>query len=108
MRQVDDYIPIELWHEAKNFIQNITDDVDIYNKFKTFEKNLNENALKFAAWWDFKKYLDYPHALILLYENIPNIDETIGAYDVLDGFNQLQMRMILYYKLLKENGLINE
>ena len=108
MRQIDDYVQVELWHEAKSFVQNITDDVDIYNKFKTFEKNLHVDALKFVAWWDFKKYLDYPHALILLYENMSKIDEAIGEYEVFDGFNQLQMRMILYYKLLRENGLINE
>lgn len=108
MKQADDYIPIELWHEAKKFIQDITDDVDIYNKFRTFEKNLNEEALKFVAWWEFKRYLDFPHALFLLYENFENINKAIGNYDVMDGFNQLQMRLILYYRLLKENEIIND
>ena len=53
MRQIDDYIPIELWHESKNFLEEINCDIEIYEKFKTFEKNLNEDALKFEAWWNF-------------------------------------------------------
>ena len=47
MRQIDDYIPIELWRESKNFLEEINCDIEIYEKFKTFEKNLNEEALKF-------------------------------------------------------------
>ena len=31
MRQIDDYIPSELWHESKNFLE------ELYNKGKIFE-----------------------------------------------------------------------
>ena len=103
MNRADDYIPIELWHEAKNFIQDITDDIDIFNKFRNFENlEIKEEALKFAAWWDFKRYMDYPHSLILIYENIDEILRTVGTYDVMDGFNQLQLKLVLLYELLEK------
>lgn len=109
MTRADDYIPIELWHEAKDFIQDITDDIDIFNKFRSFENlEIKEEALKFSAWWDFKRYLDYPHSLILIYENIDEILRTVGTYDVMDGFNQLQLKLVLLYELLKKNGMIND
>ncbi len=108
MKAADDYVPVEIWHEAKDFIQDISDDVGIYEKFRSFENNLSEEALKFSAWWSFKRYVDYPHSLILLYENIERIQIEIGTYDVLDGFRQLESKLVLLYRLLKENGMINE
>lgn len=108
MRQIDDYILIELWHESKNFLEEINCDIEIYEKFKTFEKNLNEDALKFEAWWNFKRYADYPHSLSLLYDNIVRIDIEIGGYDMLDGFRKLEQKFVLLYRLLKENGMTNE
>ena len=108
MRQIDDYIPIELWHESKNFLEEINCDIEIYEKFKTFEKNLNEDALKLEAWWNFKRYADYPHSLSLLYDNITKIDIEIGGYDMLDGFRKLETKLVMLYRLLKENGMIND
>ena len=108
MKAADDYVPVEIWHEAKDFIKDISDDVGIYEKFRSFENNLSEEALKFSAWWSFKRYVDYPHSLILLYENIERIQIEIGTYDVLDGFRQLEFKLVLLYRLLKENGMINE
>lgn len=109
MRAADDYIPVELWHESKNFIQVITDDVEIYKKIKTFSSvKPNEEADKFVAWWDLKRYTEVPHALILIYENLERINEAVGNYDVLDGLNKLQVKMILFYRLLKKEGMINE
>lgn len=108
MRNTEDYIPIELWHESKNFLEEINCDIEIYEKFKAFEKNLNEEALKFEAWWNFKRYADFPHSLFLLYENILKIDEKIGGYDMLDGFRKLETKIVLLYRLLKENGMTNE
>ncbi len=108
MRQIDDYIPIELWHESKNFLEEINCDIEIYEKFKTFEKNLNGEALKFEAWWNFKRYADYPHSLSLLYDNITKIDIDIGGYDMLDGFRKLETKLVMLYRLLKENGMIND
>ena len=109
MKAADDYIPVELWHESKNFIQVITDDVEIYKKIKTFNSvKPSEQADKFVAWWDLKRYTEVPHALILIYENLPKINNAVGSYDVLDGLNKLQMKLILFYRLLKEQGMINE
>lgn len=108
MRQIDDYIPIELWHESKNFLEELNCDIEIYEKFKTFEKDLNEDALKFEAWWNFKRYIDFPHSLSLLYDNIVRIDIEIGGYDMLDGFRKLEQKLVLLYRLLKENGMTNE
>lgn len=109
MKAVDDYIPVELWREAKSFVQNITDDVEIYKKIRILE-NFNQNieADKFVAWWDFKRYLDNQHSLFLIYENIENITLCVGKYDVMNGFYQLQQKMILLYRLLRQNGMINE
>ena len=108
MKAADDYVPVEIWHEAKEFIKDISDDVGIYEKFRAFENNLNEEALKFSAWWSFKRYVDYPHSLILLYENLERIQIEIGTYDVLDGFRKLEYKLVLLYRLLKDNGMINE
>ena len=108
MKAADDYVPVELWHEAKDFIRLVSDDVEIFDKFRSFEKQLSEEALKFVAWWSLKRYIDYPHSLILLYENIGRIDIEIGSYDVLDGFRKLEHKLVLLYRLLKDNGMINE
>lgn len=109
MKAADDYIPVELWLEAKSFVQNITDDVEIYKKIRILENfNQNVEADKFVAWWDFKRYLDNQHSLFLIYENLDNITSYVGKYDVMNGFYQLQQKMILLYRLLRQNGMINE
>ena len=108
MKVADDYVPVEIWHEAKDFIKDISDDIEIYEKFRALENNPSEEALKFSAWWSFKRYVDYPHSLILLYENLERIQTEIGAYDVLDGFRKLEYKLVLLYRLLKDNGMINE
>ena len=105
----DEYIPIEIWREAKEFIQDISDDVEIFNKFKTFDDiQIKEEGLKFAIWWGFKRYLNYPHSLFLMYENLGKINRELGSYDVLGGFDLLQMKFILFYRLLHERGMIDE
>ena len=37
-----------------------------------------------------------------------DINKKIGEYDLLDGYGQLQFKLIQFYRLLKENGMINE
>ena len=64
--------------------------------------------MKFEAWWNFKRYADYPHSLSLLYDNIVRIDIEIGDYDMLDGFRKLEQKLVLLYRLLKENGMTND
>jgi hypothetical protein len=36
------------------------------------------------------------------------IDKKTGDYGVLDGYGQLQFKLIQMYRLLKENGMIDE
>ena len=109
MRAVDDYIPVELWYESKNFIQVITDDVEIYKKIRSFDSvKKSDEADRFVAWWDLKRFTEVPHALILIYENLERINETVGNYDVLDGLNKLKMKMVLFYRLLKKQEMIDE
>lgn len=100
---------MDIWKEAKHFFLNIRDDIDIYQKFKFLPgTKQNEEADKFIAWWNLAGYKDYPHALILIYENLELINNTIGKDDVLDGFGQLQFKLVQFYRLLKINGFINE
>ena len=55
-----------------------------------------------------ERFADYPLSLILIYENLDEINKKIGEYDLLDGYGQLQFKLIQFYRLLKENGMINE
>ena len=107
MSQDDDDIPYELKEDAAWLFIEIMDDVDLYKQFSklgTIEKN--EEADKFCAWWNLRSFLKYPHALIIIYENIKQIDSEIGQYDVLDGIKRLQLKLIKLYRLMKDNGMI--
>ena len=105
----DNYIPMDCWKEAKEFFLSIRDDVDIYKKFKCFQNlKQSEEADKFIVWWEMERFADYPLSLILIYENLDEINKKIGEYDLLDGYGQLQFKLIQFYRLLKENGMINE
>lgn len=107
MNQADDYIPIELWHEAKNFVKEVSDDVEIYKIIaKTEFLQPCEEAEKFCAYWSLERYKDFPHALIVLYENKPLIDMQFNVNDVMNAFECFQMRFKSYYLLLKDKGMI--
>ena len=108
MKVDDDYIPVELWREAKQFIADISDDVKIFRQFCVFEKNIEDEASKFAAWWNLERYTQKPHSLILIYESLDKIYDEVGQYDVLDGFAKLQKKLVLLYRLLKDNGMTDE
>ena len=57
MRQTDDYIPIDIWHEAKDFVKEVTDEVEIYKIIlQTAALNPCEEADKFCAYWNLKSY----------------------------------------------------
>lgn len=109
MRKIDDYIPVELFHEAKDFVRQIDDDVEIYKKIRQIGAIAqDEKANKFTAYWTFEKYEEFPHALITLYENKPDIDSEVYCCGVENAFETLQLRMHRYYELLEENGMANE
>ena len=106
---MDDYIPKECWDEAKCFFAEITDEIEIYKKIRKLGSvKQNDEADKFVAWWELGRYCDYNHSLFLIYENIGTINSSVGEYDLQDAFMQQQMKMVLLYRLLKENGMINE
>ena len=52
MRQTDDYIPIDIWHEAKDFVKEVTDEVEIYKiilqtaLFETVHVKIEDNVSK--------------------------------------------------------------
>ncbi len=103
----EEKIYAELFTEARQLIKEMDEDVEIYNKFKmTTNIKRSLDADKFVAWWDLKCYVKYPHSLIFLFENIERIQNVIGQYNMLDGFEQLQMKMALFYGILKTHGMI--
>lgn len=105
----DDYIPKDIWKNAKNFVFLIEDNITIYKQFRSFPTSKqNEEADKFIAWWELGRFRDYPHSLILLDENLSNIYKTIGKDDVMNGYEQLQFTLVQLYKILKDNGMIND
>ena len=105
----DDYIPIDIWREAKEFVVSTGDDIKIYKQFRSFPTSKkSEEADKFVAWWELGRFRDFPHSLILLYENLEEIYKTIGCDDVMNGYGQLQFKLIQMYRLLKTNGMIHD
>lgn len=109
MRTIDNYIPIELWREAKEFVKNVQDDVDIYKLYqKTGSITPCEEADKFCAYWNMESYEKHPHALITLYEYKPLIDKKYDIGNVMNAFECLQMRFKTYYLVLKEKGMTDE
>lgn len=105
----DNYIPIDIWRDAKEFYVSLKDDVEIYKKFKCFpDMKQSEEADKFVAWFSMERFADYPSSLILINEHIGEIIKNVSSYNLLDGYEQLQFKLIQLYRLLKENGMINE
>ncbi|MCQ2602263.1 MAG: hypothetical protein MJ184_12955 [Treponema sp.] len=103
------YIPIELYHEAKDFVQRIDEDVEIYKKIKSFSNTKPcLEADKFCAYWILQSYENFPHALITLYENKNEIDDRFGPSDALTVIDCMQFRFKSYYELLKANNMIED
>ena len=103
---IDD-IPYELQEDAAWLLLEIGDDVELYRQFvKLGSIEKNEEAEKFCAWWNLRIFLSHPHSLIIIYENLKQIDMEIGQYDVLDGINRLQLKLVKLYRLMKENEMI--
>lgn len=107
MKQIDDYVPVEIWREAKAFVKEVSEDVEIYKIIqKTDGVKPCEEADKFCAYWNLESYEKYPHALITLYEAKPLIDSHFETSDIMNAFEVLQLRMKNYYFVLKEKGMI--
>ena len=98
----EDVIDITCRREAENFFYELNDDVQIYKKIRKLDNFMqNKIADKFVVWWELERYEKYPHALILLYENMNCINNYIGSYNPLDGFRQLQIKLVLLHKYLE-------
>jgi len=105
----ENYIPTDCWRDAKDFFVSIRDDVDIYKKFKCFSNmKQNEEADKFVVWWSLERFAEKPEALLLINDHLEEILKAITMSNFIDGYEQLQYKLILFYRLLKENGIINE
>ena len=107
MSNSDDYVPVELWHEAKKFVQDVKDEVEIYKIVcKTGALKPCDEADRFCAYWNLESYEKYPHALITLYEYKPLIDKHFENSDVINAFEVQQLKLKNYYLVLKEKGMI--
>ena len=109
MKNIDDYIPVDIFHEASDFIKRMDEDVEIYKtcrRLKTVSSCIE--ADKFVAFWSLGRYSDFPHALITLYEHKEEIENGFGGVDTQNVLDFMQFRMKCYYLLLKENGMIGE
>ncbi len=109
MNLANDYIPVDILKDATAFFKRITEDVEIYKKIKLFDsvKTCFE-ADKFVAWWDLQRYADYNHSLFLLYECQEYIDSQKISVDILNSFDRLQSKLVLFYQILERNSLIGE
>ena len=108
IKMPDDYIPKDIWKEAKKFVFLIEDDITIYKQFQSFPNSKqSEEADKFIAWWELGRFMEFPHSVMLLNESLDDIYKTIGSDDVMNGYEQLQFKLIQFYRILKENGMIN-
>ena len=109
MKKVDDYIPKDIWKDAKKFVFQIEDNISIYKQFRNFPTSKqSEEADKFIAWWELGRFREFPHSVMLLYESLGDIYKTIGKDDVMNGYEQLQFTLVQLYKILKDNGMIND
>lgn len=106
-KPLEEFLPELVRNSSKNFIQQVTDDVDIYKKIRMIN-GLPENreADEFAAWWSLGKYHLCPEVLNLFYDNWESL---CTADDILIGtFEGAQLKMIKMYRLAKENKFIRE
>ena len=109
MGDIVSYIPLELKNTAAEFIHTMDGNVEIYKKISKLGciKPCAE-ADKFSAYWTLASYNKYPHALITLYENIEEIDNSPNVLNAPNVMVSFQQKMKNYYLLLKENELIGE
>lgn len=106
-REIKEFLPDLVRDSSSDFIQKITDDVDIYKKIRMIN-GLPENreADEFAAWWSLGKYLHCPDVLSLFYDNWDELCEGDGG--LLGTFEDSQNKMIRMYRLAKENNFLRE
>lgn len=101
---MNDYIAFEIEKEACDFIEFMTDDVNLFRLCtkQGFIKNC-EKGDKFAAWWSFKRYEKFPHSLVFLYEKRNELLEK-GMGDLQDAFMYMAWCMTEYFDVIVETG----
>ena len=52
--------------------------------------------------------LDDSGIIHILYEKLDEIYKTIGSDDVMNGYEQLIFKLVQFYRILKENGMIDD
>ena len=108
-KEPEDYIPEDIWDEAKEFVFTTEDSISIYKMFRNLPNyKQNDEAEKFIAWWELGSFQYYPHSLILLYDALDDIYKTIGSDDVMNGYEQMLYKLVQFYRILKQNGMIND
>ena len=105
MKRNVEYVPAEIRKEAFDFFMSIKDDVEIYKKVRQLGAlKESKTADKFVAWWDLERFAKYPQALIILYEHMGTIYDFIDEYKRegkhFDSFEQLQLKLVLFYSFL--------
>lgn len=107
MANIAEYIPEEIFREAKDFIRIMDESVEIYKTIRRLNTiTPSFEADSFASYWTISAYNSFPHALITLYEYTEKIDKNMGLVNADNAFECLKYKMESYYKALKENNLI--
>lgn len=106
-RKPRDYIPAELVDEARDFIDGISANVEIYRiAVRMGVVGRDIEAERFCSFWILGGYIDNPDALILLKDNKDFIEEQLNDLSVQNAPLYAQRRFACFYRLLNEEGII--
>ena len=105
----EDFFPDIVLDKAEDFLERITEDVNIYRQIRMLNSvPANEEADSFSVWWNFQRYLNCPQCFGVLYDKYDDIVDELGDITLMNGFELLQKKMILLYRLMRENNFIGE
>ena len=106
-KELKEFLPESVRDVSKDFIQKISDDVNVYKKIRMINGlPPNFEADEFAAWWSLGKYHLCPEILTLFYEHWDEINE--GEGELLGTFEDSKNKMLRMYKLAVENNFIRK
>lgn len=106
-KELKEFLPESVRDVSKDFIQKISDDVNVYKKIRMINGlPPNFEADEFAAWWNLGKYLLCPDVLTLFYDHWDELCEGDGG--LLGTFEDSQKKMISMYRLAVENNFIRK
>ena len=106
-KELKEFLPDLVRDSSKEFIQKVSDDVDVYKKIRMINGlPPNFEADEFAAWWNLGKYHLCPDILTLFYDHWDELCEGDGG--LLGTFEDSQKKMISMYRLAVENNFIRK